>query len=91
MSQTADQQPNTVRQPIARAALEQAIAEVVKAAGTGCEEFVGVIIERVASIPPGGTNWAVRGVRYGKSNRELCDAALSACVAEKQFEFELWD
>lgn len=77
------------RKPIARAELEQAIAEVVKAGDAECREFVGVIVQRVAPGSPEGANWAVKGVKFGKANRELCDAALSACVAEKQREFEL--
>ena len=53
------------------------------------QTFVGVIVERVVPGSPGAVNWAVRGVRYGKANRELCGAALSNCVSEKQLEFEL--
>ena len=91
MKSMADQQSKVVRQPITRGALEREIAEAVKAGGTDCEEFVGVIVERLAPVPPGGANWAVKGVKYGKSNRELCAAALIACMAEKQLKFEVSD
>jgi hypothetical protein len=91
MSKKSDQQPKTARHPITRAALEQAIAEVVKASGTDCEGFVGVIVERMNPIPPEGANWTLRGARFGKSNRELCAAALADCVTEKQLAFELSD
>lgn len=89
MSQKADEQIKAKRKPIARAELEQVIADVVRAGDPECQEFVGVIVERVAATSPGGANWAVKGVKYGKANRELCDAALSNCVTEKQLEFEL--
>jgi hypothetical protein len=92
MNSKAGKEPKPQRQPIARADLERAIAEVVKAAGEDCQAFVGVIIERVSAASPGAvTNWILKGVRYGKSNREACDPALAACVAEKQREFELSD
>jgi hypothetical protein len=84
-------QNNPPRQPITRAALEQSIAEVVKAGGADHEGFIGVVVERAAPAQPGGPNWTLKGVRYGKSNRELCAAVLSACVAEKQLQFDLSD
>ncbi len=92
MSPEAGKQHESKRQPIARADLERAIAEVVKATGEDCEAFVGVVVERVSAASPAAvTNWIVKGVKYGKSNREACDAALAACVAEKQREFGLLD
>ncbi|MBV9561747.1 MAG: hypothetical protein JOY90_15055 [Bradyrhizobium sp.] len=77
------------RKPIAPTDLEEAIAEVVRASHPECQSFMGVIVERVAPSANGSTNWAVKGVRYGKANRELCSAALSNCVSEKQLEYEL--
>jgi hypothetical protein len=91
MSRKPHPQSNSARQPITRAALEQSIAEVVKAGGAGHEGFIGVVVERVAPAQPGGPNWTLKGARYGKSDRELCGAALSACVAEKQLQFDLSD
>jgi hypothetical protein len=78
------------RQTTTRAALELAIAEAVRAQ-SDCGGFVSVIVERVMAGPPGGPNWTLKGARYGKSDRELCGAALSACVAEKQLQFDLSD
>ena len=91
MSKKSGRQSIAERQSITRAVLEQMIAEVVKASGTDCEGFVGVIVERVNPVPPVGPNWTIKGVRFGKSNRELCAAALSACIPEKQLAFELSD
>jgi hypothetical protein len=89
MSKMSDRQHKATRQPITREALEQAIAEVVKASGADCEGFVGVIVELVHPVSPGDANWNLKGVRFGKSNRGLCAAALSACLTEKQLAFEL--
>jgi hypothetical protein len=89
MSWKSRNQVADTRKPIARGDLEQAIAEVVKASHPECETFIGVIVERVAPASSNGTNWAIKGVKYGKANREFCTAALSNCVSEKQLEYEL--
>ena len=74
-----------------RTALEAAITERVKNSSAECEGLVGVIIEYVKPGKPGDANWGLKGVRYGKANREACAAALSTLVAEGQLEFELSD
>jgi hypothetical protein len=91
MSRKSDKQTKAKRKPIARAELEKVIADVVKTSNPECEAFAAVILERIAPGSPGDANWAVKGVKYGKANRELCDVALSSCVTEKQLEFELSD
>lgn len=79
------------RKPIARLALEQALTEVIKTSHPECEAFVGVVVERIAPASPDAANWGVKGVRYGRANRELCDAALSKSVIEGLGKFELSD
>ena len=74
-----------------RTALKGAITERIKNSSADCEKFVGVIIEYVDPKRPGDSNWNIKGVRYGKANREACAAALSTLVAEGQLEFELCD
>jgi hypothetical protein len=74
-----------------RTALERAITERVRSSRAECKAFVGVIVEYVKPKKPGDANWALKGVRYGKANREASAAALSALVAESQLEFELSD
>jgi cold shock CspA family protein len=91
-TEAADKKPDKpVRQPIALAALEQSLADAVRGVGPECEAFVGVIIERVAPEASGGTNWAVKGVRYGRADRDRCEAALGVCLHEKQREYTLSD
>ena len=80
-----------IRKPITRAALEQLLADAVRAVAPECEAFAGVIIERVAPETPGGANWAVKGVRYGRADRDRCEAALGMSLHETQLEFTLSD
>lgn len=80
-----------VRQPIARADLEQSLADAVRSVAPECVAFVGVIIESAAPEAPDGCNWVVKGVRYGKADRDRCEAALGVCLREKQREYVLSD
>jgi cold shock CspA family protein len=80
-----------VRQPITRANLEQSLADAVRSVAPECQAFVGVIIERVVPEKPGGANWAVKGVRYGRADRDRCEAALGMSLREKQLEYVLSD
>jgi len=77
------------RKQITQAALEAALAEAVRARDAQCEGLVGIIVELARPASPTGTNWAVKGVKYGKAERDRCDAALSVCVEEMQREFEV--
>jgi hypothetical protein len=50
-----------------------------------------VILQVMSPASPEDPNWMVKGVRYGKADRALCDTALSHSVAEKQNEFDVSD
>jgi hypothetical protein len=77
------------RKPITQDALETALAEAVRALDPKCKGLVGIIVERVSPVSSGNTNWSVKGVRYGKVERDCCDVALSICVEEMQGKFEV--
>ena len=77
------------RKPITQAALETALADAVLARDAQCDGLIGIIVERVSPASPTATNWAVKGVKYGKAERDRCDVALSACVEEMRREFEV--
>jgi hypothetical protein len=81
----------TAREPIKRAALEAAITTAMKRSRTGCEPFVGIIIERVARHSSDEANWAVKGIKFGKSEREECNSALALIVERMKREFEIAD
>jgi CspA family cold shock protein len=79
------------RTSITRAALELAIAETVRGSDPQCEGLIGIIVERVVPESHGAANWVVKGVKYGKAERDRCSAAISDFVKEGQREFEVSD
>lgn len=91
MSQKNAEPLDGQRTSITRAALELAIVETVRASDPQCEDLVGIIVERIVPESPGGANWTVKGVKYGKAERSRCSAVLSNCVDERRREFEISD
>lgn len=79
------------RECIERAALEAAITVAVKRSGPTCEPFVGVVVERIAQKSSKETNWTIKGVKFGRSEREQCNAALSVIIKRLRREFEIAD
>jgi hypothetical protein len=79
------------RKSVTRTDLEQSLAEAVRTSHPEFETFVGVIVERIVPAGPGATNWAVRGVKFGKADRHRSGRVLSCCVEEAQLEFEISD
>jgi hypothetical protein len=77
------------RVPMAIPDLELAIADAVKKASPGCEDFVSVIVEHTTPKARLGPDWDVRGVRYGKADRRMVDEALSTVVKRMQQEIRL--
>jgi hypothetical protein len=77
------------RQPISRKDLQSAITEAVKKSDPDCHAFVDVIIERAGSKSRLDANWAIRGVKYGSSDREKAAQAVAAITARMQSEFRL--
>jgi cold shock CspA family protein len=88
MSLNAEQPKRT---PITRSDLESTIADSVRGTDPQCGAFVGVIVERIVPKSPQDANWAVKGVKYGRADRERCGAAILSCVEERQREFEVSD
>ena len=68
--------------------LELAITEAVKAA-PGCEDFVGVIIQRITPKSRLDPTWELRGIKFGRSDRKLAREALTPIVERMQQEFRL--
>ena len=79
------------REAIKRATLEAAITAAVKSSNASCEPFIGIFVERVPPNSSGETNWAVKGVKFGKSEREQCNSALSVIIDRLKREFEIAD
>jgi hypothetical protein len=81
--------PHDDRVLIAGPKLELAIAEAVKKAAPGCEAFVGVIVELTTPKTRFDANWALRGARFGRSDRVTANEALATIVERMQREFKL--
>jgi hypothetical protein len=83
--------PEGHRRPVTCADLEQKLTEAVRTSHAEFEAFVGVVVERVTAASPGSANWAIRGVKFGRANRDRSSAVLSRCVEGAQQEFEVTD
>jgi hypothetical protein len=91
MSSKSKKPPAGNRTSMTRAALELALAEAARTGSPECSGLIGIIVERVVPKTPGGVNWAVKGIKFGKANRDKCAAAITKLVEEGQFEFEISD
>src|SRR5262245_16895526 len=69
--------------------LELAIAEAVKKTAPGCEDFIGVVIRQTAPRSRLDVNWELRGIRFGKADREMANEAVASVVERMQREFRL--
>jgi hypothetical protein len=81
-----EQTPSATRAPITAAELELAIAAEVNAA-PGCEAFVGVVIESTRPKSRLDVNWELRGIRFGRADREIARQALRPVVERMQRQF----
>jgi hypothetical protein len=77
------------RRSVSRNDLQSAIAEAVKKADPDCEAFVGVVVQRETPKATRDSNWAIRGVRFGKADRDKSIKALATIVERMQREFVL--
>jgi hypothetical protein len=77
------------RSSVSRERLQSAITEAVKKADPDCEAFVGVIVQRETPKARFDANWAIRGIRFGKADRDKSGLALATIVERMQREFSL--
>ena len=68
--------------------LELTITEAVRTA-PGCEAFVGVIVQRITPRSRLGATWELRGIKFGRTDREVAREALTPIVERMQREFRL--
>ena len=78
-----------VREPIRRETLEAAITTAVKRSDPCCEPFIGVTVECISPNSSFEANWAVKGVRFGKSDRKQCNSIMNVIVERLRQEFEI--
>ena len=77
------------RGSVSRERLQSAIAEAVKKADPSCEPFVGVIVQQETPKAGYNANWGIRGVRFGKADRNKSVKALTMIVERMKHEFSL--
>jgi hypothetical protein len=83
--------PTDDRSLIACETLQSAITKAVKKAEPACETFVGVIVQRITPKSRFDANWALRGVKFGRADREKANKAVTTVVECMQREFHLSD
>jgi hypothetical protein len=81
--------PRVRRTQVSRSALETAIAAAIKAFDASCQNFIGVIIETRSTESDLEANWQVKGLRFGKSDRDKARAALNSVLPPMQQQFIL--
>jgi hypothetical protein len=82
---------NGSRSLIASANLESAITEAIRKRAPGCESFVGVIVQPTRPKSRFDANWVVRGVKFGRADREKVNEAIATIVESMQREYSLAD
>jgi len=80
--------PTDDRRLIASETLQSAITKGVQKAEPA---FVDVIIQRITPKSRFDTNWALRGVKFGRADREKANQAVTTVVERMQREFRLSD
>jgi hypothetical protein len=91
MKARSQDQSGPARKAMTAAEMERALADAVRASHPECEAFIAVFVERIVPPWPDAANWAVRGVKFGKADRDRCGSVLSDLVAARQQEFDLSD
>jgi hypothetical protein len=77
------------RKRISREEMQAAIAGAVKKADPDCEPFVGVIAERTKRSSILEANWAMRGIKFGRADRNKASDAVNRIVERMQCDFNL--
>jgi hypothetical protein len=81
--------PSDNRRLVSRERLQSAVTKAVKKADPQCQDFVGVIVQRETPKAGFDADWAVRGVRFGKADRDKCSLVLATIAELMQREFSL--
>lgn len=77
------------RSSVSRERLQSAITEAVKKSEAGCESFVGVVIRRETPKSRLDPNWGIKGIRFGRADRDKSAQAIAKIVERMQREFRL--
>jgi hypothetical protein len=50
-----------------------------------------VMLERAAADSPADANWKIKGIRFGRAERDKCNVALISVVERMQRQYEVSD
>ena len=89
MSLFSMDRPVDNRDLISRDEMQAAIAEAVKKADPDCGAFVGVFVERTTRTSILEANWAVKGIKFGRADRNKARDAVNRIVERMQCDFRL--
>jgi hypothetical protein len=81
--------PTDNRKPISREEMQAAITDAVKKADPDCGPFVGVIVERTKRSSLLEANWAIRGIKFGRADRNKAGDVVNRIVQRMQCDFNL--
>ena len=77
------------RQAISSADLQSAIATAVRKNSPECEDLVDVVVASAEPKSKSEANWTIRGIKFGKCDREKVATIVAITVAQMQQEFLL--
>jgi hypothetical protein len=70
--------------------LELAITDAVRKSDAQCETFVRVWVEPSEQKMGKDANWTIKGIQFGRADRNKCRSALTDVVKRMQNDYELW-
>ena len=69
--------------------MQAAITEAVKKVDPDCGAFVGVFVERTKRTSILEANWAVKGIKFGRADRNKARDAVNRIVERMKCDFNL--
>jgi hypothetical protein len=77
------------RQSVSVEELQSAISHAVRKYDSACDAFVGVIVQPETPKSRFDANWTIKGVKFGKSDRNKSTQAVATILPRMQQEFIL--
>jgi hypothetical protein len=69
--------------------LEHTITDAVRKTAPSCEPLVGVVVQKMHPKSRYEPNWTVRGIKFGKADRNAANGALTGVLEKMQKEFRV--
>jgi len=69
--------------------LEHTITDAVRKTAPSCEPLIGVVVQKMHPKSRYEPNWTVRGIKFGKADRNAANGALTGVLERMQKEFRV--